>query len=300
MSPRDGWMMPPGLDALLAPRSRAEVLASIARDEPVVVHGLTNTVAALTALPFLASLEALLRSWPEQVVVHLPDLADEASSITAAPRDAHKLFANGMGLRFDDVHALSPVLEAWLGALRRDLGLSALTQGRCLVYATAAGHGTAAHCDQNINIVLQLSGTKTWWLAPNHHVSRPLTRHTMGLPMDAELASYAPDGMPSEMPADQRAIVLEAGSLLVVPRGMWHATDAATDAMSLNFTYSAPTWIDLVTAALRGRLAQSEAWRETAAPGDAATFEALLRELADDVPHWTAEDILAVTEADGG
>jgi len=293
-------MMAPGLDALIAPRSRAEVLASISHDEPFVIHGLSAQVAALTEVPFLASLEALLRSWPEQVVVHLPDVADEASSITASPRDALQLFANGMGLRFDDVHALSPVLETWLGALRRDLGLSALTQGRCLVYATAAGHGTAAHCDQNINVVLQLSGTKTWWLAPNHHVSRPLTRHTMGLPMDAELASYAPDGMPSEMPADRRAIVLEAGSLLVVPRGMWHATDAASEAMSLNFTYSAPTWIDLVTAALRGRLAPPEACPQPAAPAGAAPFEALLRDLADDVPHWTAEDILAVTEADPG
>ncbi len=52
----------------------------------------------------------------------------------------------------------------------------------------------------------------------------------------------------------------------------------------------------MFTAALRGRLATSRAWRETAAPRSAATFEALLRELAEDAKHWSGAEILAVTE----
>jgi len=83
-----------------------------------------------------------------------------------------------------------------------------------------------------------------------------------------------------------------------VPRGMWHATHATTDALALNFTFSPPTWIDLFTAAIRGRLAASRDWRETAAPRSAATFEALLRELADDAQHWSAAEILAATEGE--
>ena len=42
----------------------------------------------------------------------------------------------------------------------------------------------------------------------------------------------------------------------------------------------------------------SSDWRETAGPLSVATFEALLRELADDAQHWSASEILAVTEAD--
>jgi 50S ribosomal protein L16 3-hydroxylase len=78
---------------------------------------------------------------------------------------------------------------------------------------------------------------------------------------------------------------------------MWHATHASTDALSLNFTFSPPTWIDLFTAALRSRLALSSSWRETAEPLSVATFEALVRELADDAGSWTAMDILAATES---
>jgi len=92
--------------------------------------------------------------------------------------------------------------------------------------------------------------------------------------------------------------VLEPGSLLFVPRGVWHATEAEDDALSLNFTYTAPTWLDLLAAALRGRLAVSPAWRATATPASPAEFAALLRELADDVPNWGVADILGATEGD--
>ncbi|MDB4961172.1 MAG: hypothetical protein JWP01_1171 [Myxococcales bacterium] len=288
--------MTPGLDALLHPRTRGELLACYRASEPFVVHGATEALAALGEIPILESLDALLRSWPYQVQVHLPEVADEASAISATPQDARKLFATGMGLLFDEVHTISPILAHWLEAIRKDLGLSALTQGRCLVYATPDGKGTAAHFDQNVNFVLQLHGTKTWWLATNTHVENPLTRYTIGQPIDPELRSYA-EPLPAEMPADRRSIVLTPGSLLFVPRGFWHSTEAAGDALSLNFTYSAPAWLDLVTAALRGRLAQSAAWRATALPAAKDQLEALLRELVDEVPHWAASDILAVTES---
>ncbi len=290
--------MKPGLAALIHPQPIAELVGHMQRSEPFVVHGLCDSVAELLALPMLASLETLLTAWPDQVDVHLPDVADEASSITVSPAEARTKFGSGMALLFNEVQQHLPELVPWLDEIRRDLDLSVLTQQRSLVYATPAGTGTAAHFDQNVNFVLHLHGTKTWWLAPNDHVERPLTRHTIGLPVDHELQSYATLPMPDAMPEGRIEIVLEPGSLLFVPRGVWHSTRATTDSLSLNFTFSAPTWIDLLTAALRGRLALAPEWRETAAPHSIATFEALLRELATDAESWTAVDILAATEGD--
>lgn len=97
-----------------------------------------------------------------------------------------------------------------------------------MVYATPDGKGTAAHFDQNINFVLQLQGTKTWWLAPNTHVENPTQRFTIGQPLDPELASYVEREMPSEMPGllegNCLKVVLRPGSMLFVPRGYWHRT----------------------------------------------------------------------------
>ena len=286
-------MLIPGLAALIDPLSVAELREYLARDEPFVVHGRSD----LFDIPLLASLEALLGAWPDQIAAHLPDVADEASSISVSPHDARKMFASGMALRFDEVERYAPALVPWLDAIRGELGLSALTQQRCLVYATPAGNGSAPHFDQNVNFVLHLHGTKTWWLAPNVNVDRPMTRHTIGQPVDPELASYALLPMPTEMPADRTEVVLQPGTLLCVPRGSWHMTYASTDALSLNFTFSPPTWIDVFSAALRSRLAMASEWRATAEPRSVETLAALLAELVADAKDWNAIDILAATEA---
>ena len=289
--------MTPGLATLAHPSPVALLRDGFDHGQPVVVHGMREAVAELLALPVLASIDAMLAAWPEPVEVHLPDVADEARSVSVSPQDARTMFASGMGLLFSGVQRYSPALVPWLEAIRADLGLSALTESRCLVYATPAGKGTAPHFDQNVNFVLQVHGSKTWWLAANEHVVRPLTRHTMGQDVDPELASYSALPMPTALPAHAQEYVLEPGSLLFVPRGMWHATRATTDALQLNFTFSPPAWLDVFLAALRTRLAQSPEWRETARPADTSSLEALLRELGDDVPHWAAADILAATEA---
>jgi 50S ribosomal protein L16 3-hydroxylase len=117
-----------------------------------------------------------------------------------------------------------------------------------MVYATPDGKGTAAHFDQNINFVLQLQGNKKWWLAPNLNVENPTQRYTIGQDLDHELASYSDPEMPSQMPTeDCREILLKPGSMLFVPRGYWHSTEAEGEALALNFTFSQPTWVDLFT-----------------------------------------------------
>ena len=289
--------MKSGLAALIHPYTADEFFTLYENNQPFIVHNLADQIKALTDLPFLASLEAMLASWPSAIQAHLPDVRDEASSIDTNFKDAKKLFNNGMGLLFNDVQNISPVLQEWLAEIRIDLGLSALTYGRCMVYATPDNKGTAPHFDQNINFVLQIHGTKKWWLAPNQHVDNPLTRHTMGLPTDSELMSYIDAPMPTEMSKDAISFELKPGSLLFVPRGSWHSTEAEGDALSLNFTFTAPTWIDLFTATLRSRLALSPEWRETAHITGEEKFDSLLATLVDDLSNWRAGDILNATES---
>lgn len=294
------------LTKLISPKSSQDFFKAYENNQHFVVHGLTSSVKELTELPFLKSLDDLLNSWPKDIQAHLPDVKDEASSIDTTSKDARKLFDNGMGLLFNYAETISPVLQKWLVDLRLDLGLSSLTIARCLLYATPKNGGTAPHFDQNINFVYQVSGNKTWWIAKNNEVINPLTRHTMRLPVDPELASYAENEMLESMPDDAEKIELTAGSLLFVPRGAWHSTNASTDALSLNFTFTAPTWLDLFTAALRGRLAQSSEWRATAdgvsdfqkADAAAEKFDELLADLVMDLPHWRAGHILGATETD--
>ena len=302
-------MCPFGLASLIHHRSPEEFLDRNWSKEPFIVHGLRDSVAPIRAIPFLQSLDALLDFWTDRVQAHLPDIADESSSVEVGPEDAKKLFKNRMGLLFNRVEKKSPVLTAALAHLREELGLPAATDARCIVYATPDGKGTTPHFDQNINFVLQLHGTKRWGLAPNETVENPTERHTLGQPVHAELMTYLLGDFPNAMPAARKEYVLKPGSMLFVPRGYWHSTEAEGDALALNFTFSQPTWADLFTAALRSRLILSPEWRELAdgvgsknpARRDRASAEldALLLELVGDLPNWRAEEILAATEAQG-
>ena len=296
--------MKKSLEALISPMSRAEFLDNYLNNTPVVTHGLLEQLSEFTDLSFLKSLAHLLDFWPTQVTAYMEGIADEGNSKKVSTDEARKLFQEGSGLCFDDANNFSPLLDQWAEAIRADLGLSALTFSRSLIYAIKEGRGTAPHFDQNINFVIQISGTKKWWVAPNKHVDNPLTRHTIGIDMDPELSSYAKDGMPEIFPDDGTEFTLRPGSVLFVPRGSWHMTEAISDAISLNFTFTAPCWIDILMTALRGRLAQSSDWRATA---DFVTddqlhahaiekFDFLLKEFAHDVPDWKARDILSATE----
>ncbi|MFZ4715825.1 MAG: JmjC domain-containing protein [Bacteriovoracaceae bacterium] len=292
--------------ALIHPLTMTDFFTQYEKNEPLLIESNFKLHNDLLQLPFLWSLESMMLAWPNSVQVHLPDVRDEASSIETNTHRAKELFDDGMGLLFNEVQTISPMLTDWVQALRQDLGVSQLTIGRALVYATPDGKGTAPHFDQNMNFVIQLHGTKIWTMAPNYHVKNPLTRHTMGLPMDPELASYVDDEMPLEMPQNAQSYVLKTGSVLFVPRGYWHSTMAQGDALALNFTFTAPTWLDLFSAALRSRLAQSPEWRETAdgvADFDRVViserrFDYLLKSLVNDLPNWKASDILGATEAE--
>jgi 50S ribosomal protein L16 3-hydroxylase len=278
------------------PLPMQEFLAAFTSNKPLMLRPDQKLLGPLLGLPFLSSLEDLLNAWPLPIQAHLPDVRDEVSSIDTNAKDARKLFQNGMGLLFNEAQNLSPELIQTLSLIRRELGLSALTYGRCLIYATPHGKGTAPHFDQNINFVLQIRGTKKWRVAPNNSVINPLTRFTMGMEVEPEMQTYQSAPMPLEMPEVAETFELTPGSVLFVPRGSWHETLAQGDALALNFTFTAPTWIDLFTAALRGRLALSAEWRETACQ-DPSQLDDLLAELTSDLPHWRAQDILEATES---
>jgi 50S ribosomal protein L16 3-hydroxylase len=296
--------MKSGLSALIHPHTIEEFFASYELNEPFVVHDNTEHTKVISDLPFLESLEKLLTSWPSLIQAHLPDVRDESSSIDTNTKDAQKLFNNGMGLLFNEAQTISPLLVEWLEEIKKNLGLSAMTYARCLIYATPDGKGTAAHFDQNINFVYQVHGTKVWHMAPNTDLENPLTRHTMGTMPDPEMMGYLEAPLPTKMPANVETYELKPGSILFVPRGYWHSTEAEGDALALNFTFTAPTWLDLFTAALRSRLAMSPDWRETAnGVSDPdfrhlaeKKFDLLLGSLVEDLPHWRAGDILDAIE----
>jgi 50S ribosomal protein L16 3-hydroxylase len=288
------------LKSLIGDNTREEFLTLLKSRTPFISHGNSESLKDLLSLPFLSSVENLAACWRDTVDVFNPKVADEISKASVSPEDALHEYHDGSCILFNDVNRMIPEFHMWNQRIRKDIGFSELTYVRNLVYASPAGKGNAPHFDQNYNFVIQLEGTKKWWLAENKTINNPMTRHVIGHPADDELERYTAKEFPEAFPADCTEYVLEPGSVLFVPRGVWHMTEAVTDAVSFNFTFTPPTWIEIATTALRAKLSYSEKWRESAIIDDDGTdnseLNQLLNDLSADVENWNAVDFLEITE----
>lgn len=289
---------PSGIQALFPHLSPSEFTQAYWSERLLVVHGALGRIAEVCEIPGLQSIDALLSAWPG-----LLRLADRYGGREVDTRQARSLYASGHHLAFSDAEQVFPVLKGMLERLRWDLQLPVSTFGRCPVYASPDGVGEALHFDQNANFIIQIKGEKIWQVAPNQHVVRPTDRYTTAQPTpSAELRIYGPAELPTALPSDAQTVHMKPGSVLFLPRGYWHQTQAVGDSLSLNFTFDQPTWADLLPPDVRRRVLEHARWRELATGAgnlqkDAAqralsTLQALAGSLPEDLKPFDAEQAI--------
>lgn len=235
--------------------------------KPRVFHHQPKLAPEIWRLEALQSLDQVLNiAAPDTIFANLPDLHEEYNQVKlSSADDVKKAFASGLGISMEPDMPKITELIFWLRSIQRDLGLAKQTYGRCNIYAIPDGGLTGCHYDQNINFVCQITGEKTWDLAPNSHVVNPLTRHTAGTPPDRSTTSYAKQTLPEKMPTKGNiSVVLKPGSVLFVPRGWWHQTSSKGESISLNFTYDQLSWAQVASEAICQRLLRDEKWRAVA------------------------------------
>ena len=257
------------LKDLIAPHTVSEFMASHWPSKPLFIPSHAEKIENILRLPQLQSLENLIAARSTKVRACLPDFDEEYSSIMVEPYDALKVYQNSMTLVFDLMQKQSPEIAESLKQITHDLGLVVgsyehnLCQARSIVYATPAWCGTRLHFDANANFIIQISGTKKWTLASNQSVQDPTERFTAGsleMPMALEKQCHAE--LLHEMPEDAVEYLMEPGSVLFVPRGVWHETTTEEDSLSLNFTFSQPSWADVFSKSIHGLLLNSPQWRQ--------------------------------------
>jgi 50S ribosomal protein L16 3-hydroxylase len=293
-----------GLSALLTPFSSEQFRKEHWPSSHLLVEGPASRLQGLADLPELADVYTLLRNWRGMVRVFPPGDQDYQSPYVLAEA-AEQLYRKGFTLVFSSVDLAIPALRTYLRALQSDLGFLPNVWGRCMVYATPRGGGFNPHFDENANFAVQLRGEKVWQIAPNRQVVNPTVSHLMSAPSPvAELRAQVEGDFPKTMPPESETITLNPGSVLFLPRAYWHSTrDAVDEALSINFTFSQPTWADVLSDGIRSRLLGDPKWRALAY-GDganvseqAASIEGrlaeLMVELFDELKGLTSAEISA-------
>jgi ribosomal protein L16 Arg81 hydroxylase len=167
--------------------------------------------------------------------------------------NAEKLFSIGATIYFINVpiERLTHRLADFLGAPRQKVIAS--------LFLTPATGGASPHFDKNENFTIQLTGTKRWIVSAAPTVTAPPDGMVLGQAVPPSLTALLGDA--KEQP--NLTIDMRPGTLLYVPRGAVHRTQAGDVSWSLNLSYSPAMWLDLVRIGLQRHLAESERWRGT-------------------------------------
>ena len=285
------------LATLIGPTPTAEFLSSHWQAAPALLVRQLDVAGLTAAIPELFDLRRLARRYHDPV----PILLDPPIELPAA--DAVERYEKaGATLRFIDLHRFLPATRRWRDRIGRELGLPP-ERSKCSLYASPRGYGLPWHYDSNDNFVIQLAGRKRWSLAENPSVRQPVHDSMwLGQPEPDGLRGYAPDGLPARIGRGVRSFELEPGTVLYLPRGHWHSTECTrATSLSMNFTFSAYSYCELLLPCIERALLGHEKWRTPArgASGSEAQREAarngmarLLAGLSEDLAVLAAEDIV--------
>jgi 50S ribosomal protein L16 3-hydroxylase len=292
------------LQRLITPIDIATFKSEYWPNRHVVTHDAFERFGGLAQLAQLDDIDSLLDAWRGVVRVFPLASSDEYDAPAVRPDQARELWKRGFALVFEGAEEYIPELVPMLDRIQNELGLANTAYARCIVYATPRGAGAKPHFDQNANFVVQLRGHKHWRIAENLQIRNPSGRHVMDAAhTNPELSAQATGEFPKRMPDDAMSVHLKRGSMLFLPNAYWHTTTAEEDALALNFTFSQPSWADLVSEGIRRRLVMDPRWRELAAgvgsrePEHTAAaverLEAFIGELADEVRSIDTRGIIA-------
>jgi ribosomal protein L16 Arg81 hydroxylase len=247
------------LAQLISPVTPEEFFESYWPNKHLVVHGdVSRLPSALRAAP-LRDVRALSEHYEQPINVMRGRVTPRMTTLPSA--NAVHLYEMGLTIYFPDVSTCVAGASELTRALEHDLGVH---QGVCTMaaFASPLGDGLAVHYDASDLISVQLQGTKTWHIGPVEEVAYPVGRqYSPGtIPNDNHYPQMR-RGFPEARPDRLETVVLHPGSVLVLPRGTWHSTEAVDASLSVSFNIDEPPALDSILEQLKSVLIQDPDWR---------------------------------------
>jgi JmjC domain len=168
----------------------------------------------------------------------------------------------GLSVYLTDVSPYFPEIERLIRKLELELGVN---EGcaRAGVFAAPNSCGISCHYDAVDVFSIQLHGTKKFDLAPVTELRYPWgSQHISGNRPTDDLYPQATEGFPEWENAEFQTVEMRPGSVLYMPRGHWHRTEAAGDSISVSIGMQPPSAAECVLEQLRLLLLQDPAWRK--------------------------------------
>lgn len=250
----------PILKALLSSEAAEEFLTEYWPHRPFVAQGDPARFPSALRAQELTSVPALARCYRGSLRFTHGRQSDQMIQIDRV--DPAILFDMGLTLNFEDIGPYIPGAVEFLRGLELELGLN---ESSLVMSAFASPHqdGLGCHYDAQDVISIQLHGTKRFHFAPVREIAMPYGTQYIpgGRPYD-EMYAQAQNGFPDNKNVKFETAEMKPGTVLFLPRGTWHYTEAGEPSLSLSVTISPPTLLDCALEQLRWLLLQDSAWRQ--------------------------------------
>ncbi len=248
------------LKAMLGPEAFEEFFSDYWPDRIFVTHGDRARLPDPFLDQELNEFDALSRRY-KGVVSFFGD-ARSGHMVPVEGIEAAAPYRCGLSVYLTDVGPYFPDIERMVRKLEFELGLN---EGcaRAGVFASPTSGGISCHYDSVDVFSIQLRGTKTFELAPVTELRHPwgFQYITGNRPID-DLYPQATEGFPDWEKVEFQTVEMRPGSVLYMPRGHWHRTEAAGDSIAVSIGMEPPSAAECVLEQLRLLLLQDPAWRK--------------------------------------
>jgi len=248
------------LESLIAPLTTEQFFSDYWPERVYASHGELERLPGMFRSPVLRDIESLSGHYHGRVLF---TRGRESSFMVPAENGCPKtLFDMGLTVYLDNIQPCLPKSPMVLQALERNLGIPPGT-ARIGAFASPPGDGASCHYDTEDVISIQLTGTKAFHVAPVEEVRYPIgMQYSPGAAPYSDLYPQVAGRFPDWKDAKFECIEMRPGSVLFMPRGTWHRTEADEPSLSVTIAMRPPSAAEVILENVRWLLLQDASWRK--------------------------------------
>ena len=166
------------------------------------------------------------------------------------------LLNKGATICITNIHMADPGLAQWARAVRSQLNFSGTVGANC--YISPEGGGLPMHYDRRVATSIQIAGSKRWLYSTKAAKPWPdnnaVFRDGRAEPADIDVGTLPPD-------LEIHEVNLQAGDLLCLPAGAWHAAKGIGVSLAINLYFAPRNFYTLLAPVLHDFAAADGNWR---------------------------------------